>query len=163
MNATIERQLIANRSIPKSDSTWSLAKGIGLAVLLLGDIVLLIGQARFEIRLLTDLDPDSFSWTHTAILVVGTLAFAFLSWSFASWVFVWLDDTFPNPDRLFRQLCALHDLDAKDRERLTELAQQIQIDDPSELFINASNWKNLQPTPLIESSTIERLRQRIFG
>ncbi len=142
----------------------SLMQGVGLFALLVGDLAVLIGQANIEIQMLTKLDDDSAFLWRIVVWLIGTSSLALLSWGIARWILVWLDETFPNPAKLFNQLCTLHSLNTTDRQLLKNFATYRLIEDPSLLFVSTDAWQLDPSRPCeIDLGQLELLRKRLLG
>ncbi len=148
------------------NNTMTTIRLVGIGAFLVGDIAVLIGQARAEIRLLTDLSTDSSFPLRAIGWLITCSLFAFLSWSLGRWILIWRDETFPNQQKLFRQLCACHNVTSEDQNTLIALAEKGKVDDPSKLFIDSQLWSDLAKADQqneSEANVLQPLRQKIMG
>ncbi len=79
---------------------------------------------------------------------------------------IWRDETFPNQQKLFRQLCACHNVTSEDQNTLIALAEKGKVDDPSKLFIDSQLWSDLAKADQqneSEANVLQPLRQKIMG
>ena len=149
-----------------ANNTLTTIRLIGIGAFLVGDIAVLIGQARAEVRLLTDLSTESSFPLRAIGWLISCGLFAFLSWSLGRWILIWRDETFPNQQKLFRQLCACHNVTSDDQSKLLALAEERKVDDPSKLFIDSQLWcdlANAENQGPSDSNVLQPLRQKIMG
>ena len=149
-----------SRSAFFESQNWSRIKGLGLLILLIGDLAIMIAQANLEIRMLTQLDEDSAFWISAAVFCVGTVVFGLLSWSFANWMLVWLDETFPNGEKLFKQLADLHGLSSQERAALLAASKLLALPQSSILFLDESLWDRARS---VDPASMDPLRHKLFG
>jgi hypothetical protein len=119
---------------------WTIIRTLGTLVLVLGAVVFLIGQLQMELEMMTQLDQQYDLWSRALMWLVGCGLFAVCLWQVGLTIPLWLDETYPNPVRLFRELCALHALDESEVQLLSKLALRAKVQEPSLLFVDARVW-----------------------
>ncbi len=119
---------------------WTIIRTLGTLVLVLGAVVFLIGQLQMELEMMTQLDQQYDLWSRSPHVAGRMRALRGCLWQVGLTIPLWLDETYPNPVRLFRELCALHALDESEVQLLSKLALRAKVQEPSLLFVDARVW-----------------------
>ena len=128
----------------RTQTPWTIFRTIGTLVLALAVVVFLAGQFQWELELITRFDQDFNPWHRALGWMTGCALIAICLWQIGLTIPLWLDETFPNPQRLFRDLCELHQLQPAESTLIQQRATGLNLADPCQLFVDESCWKSDQ-------------------
>ena len=107
----------------------------------------------------------SFGWSSVASVAAVSLAVIAVIWLTTRFAAARQQKISNSPWRLFTDLCTAHDLNRRERQLVTRLAQHFQLEHPTLLFIESAWWEadRLGPVWLRCRPELERLRKRLFA
>jgi len=105
------------------------------------------------------------SWQQVALVAGVAVVFVVAAWLAARFARARQRRASQSPWRLFKDLCAAHALDSRERQLLTRLARQRALAHPAVLFVDAAAWDmhGLGDGWTRSLPELERLRRRVFA
>ncbi len=105
-----------------------------------------VGQSSLTALLSFLRSPENANVYNGVIIVLLTMVGITLSWGCAQLTRTLTSKNQADPRKLFLQLCRAHQLTSKERRELEQLAEQLGLDTPAVLLIDASRWQLEQLT-----------------
>jgi hypothetical protein len=105
------------------------------------------------------------SWQQVAVIALAAVVVVGVAWLVARFARVLQHRASQSPWRLFKDLCAAHCLNSRERQLLTRLARQRALAHPAVLFVDAASWDmhRLGDAWTRSLPELERLRRRVFA
>ena len=100
----------------------------------------------------------AFNLWHVLMVVCAIAAVGLVAWLASKWYEKSMSKSCNHPGRLFRELCAVHELDGQSRWLLKQLAKQHNLSHPAQVFLDLSLWEKVKP-----ETDYEHLRARLFA
>jgi hypothetical protein len=106
-----------------------------------------------------------FGWDKVAEVAAGALAIIFVAWLTTRFFAARQRRSSNSPWRLFKELCAAHSLNSRERHLVTRLAQKFRLEQPAALFVEVAWWdaERLGPTWVRRMPELDKLRKRLFA
>jgi hypothetical protein len=106
-----------------------------------------------------------FGWVSVGIVAGVAVAIILVTSLIMRWFSARERRSSNSPWQLFKDLVAAHDLNHRERNVLTRLAQQFRLEQPATLFVEPAWWEpeRLGPAWSRRLPELEKLRRRLFA
>jgi len=106
-----------------------------------------------------------FGWGSVAIVAGVAVGISLVAWLIMRWFKARERRLSNSPWRLFYDLVAAHELNPRERNLVTRLAQQFRLEQPAMIFAEPAWWEpeRLGPAWSRRLPELERLRRRLFA
>src|SRR5262245_14680557 len=107
----------------------------------------------------------SFGWVSVGILAGAAASIVLSAWLTIRLISARQKRISNSPWRLFKNLVTAHELNHRERNLLTRLAQHFRLEQPAALFIEPAWWEpeRLGSSWSRRSAELEKLRRRLFA